>query len=79
MTDVIDDRVLGRFNICQKVGQGAYGVVWKAIRRRKRKTTREGDEGGSGGGGDGNYNDNDIVALKKCFEAFRCDVDARRT
>ncbi|KAL3773411.1 hypothetical protein ACHAW5_003506 [Stephanodiscus triporus] len=57
MTDVIDQRILRRFDICQKVGQGAYGVVWKAVHRKKGCT----------------------VALKKCFECFRCDVDARRT
>ncbi len=57
MTDVIDQRVLRRFDICQKVGQGAYGVVWKAVHRKKGCT----------------------VALKKCFEAFRCDTDAQRT
>ena len=57
MTDVIDQRVLKRYDICQKVGQGAYGVVWKAVHRKKGH----------------------IVALKKCFDAFRCDVDAQRT
>ncbi|KAL7546592.1 hypothetical protein ACHAWF_009923 [Thalassiosira exigua] len=57
MTDAIDPRVLRRFDVCQKVGQGAYGVVWKAVHRRKGFP----------------------VALKKCFEAFRCDVDAQRT
>lgn len=57
MTDVIDQRVLQKYDICQKVGQGAYGVVWKAIHRKKGH----------------------IVALKKCFDAFRCDVDAQRT
>ena len=39
------------------MGQGAYGVVWKAVHRKKGH----------------------IVALKKCFDAFRCDVDAQRT
>jgi len=57
MTDVLDPRILRRFDICQKVGQGAYGVVWKAVHRKKGHT----------------------VALKKCFEAFRCNVDAQRT
>ena len=57
MTDVIDPRVLRRFDVEQKLGQGAYGIVWKA---RHRKS-------GS------------VVALKKCFEAFRCNVDAQRT
>ena len=57
MTDVIDPRVLRRYDVEQKLGQGAYGIVWKA---RHRKS-------GS------------VVALKKCFEAFRCNVDAQRT
>ncbi|KAL3795225.1 hypothetical protein HJC23_008310 [Cyclotella cryptica] len=57
MADVIDPRVLRRFDVCQKLGQGAYGIVWKATQRK------------SGA----------VVALKKCFEAFRCNVDAQRT
>ena len=58
MTDaVLDPRVLRRFDVGRQVGRGAYGVVWKAVRREDGAT----------------------VALKKCFEAFRCDVDARRT
>ncbi|KAL7539891.1 hypothetical protein ACHAXR_009685 [Thalassiosira sp. AJA248-18] len=57
MTDTIDPRVLRKFDVCQKVGQGAYGIVFKAIHRRKGTT----------------------VALKKCFDAFRCNVDAQRT
>lgn len=54
---VIDPAVLHQFDICHKVGQGAYGIVWKAIHRKHGRT----------------------VALKKCFDAFRCDVDAQRT
>lgn len=57
MTDVIDLCVLRRYDVEQKLGQGAYGIVWKAKHRRS----------GS------------VVALKKCFEAFRCNVDAQRT
>ena len=37
--------------------QKAYGVVWKAVEKKTRKT----------------------VALKKCFDAFRNEVDAQRT
>ncbi|KAL7442341.1 hypothetical protein ACHAXH_006672 [Discostella pseudostelligera] len=54
---IIDPAVLHQFDICHKVGQGAYGIVWKAISRKHGRT----------------------VALKKCFDAFRCDVDAQRT
>ena len=58
MTDVaLDPRVLRRYDVGMQVGRGAYGVVWRAVRRKDGAT----------------------VALKKCFEAFRCDVDARRT
>ena len=54
---IIDPAVLHQFDICHKVGQGAYGIVWKAVSRKHGRT----------------------VALKKCFDAFRCDVDAQRT
>ena len=54
---IIDPAVLHQFDICHKVGQGAYGIVWKAVHRKHGRT----------------------VALKKCFDAFRCDVDAQRT
>lgn len=57
MTDTIDPRVLSLFDVQKKIGQGAYGVVWKATHRKKGHT----------------------VAIKKCFEAFRCSVDAQRT
>ena len=56
-SESIDPRVLKRYDATQKIGQGAYGVVWKAVNRKDGKT----------------------VALKKCFDAFRCDVDAQRT
>ena len=29
--------VLRRFEICQKLGKGAYGIVWKAIEKRTRQ------------------------------------------
>lgn len=57
MTEDVDQTVLHRFEICQKIGRGAYGVVWKAVDKRNRA----------------------IVALKKCFEAFRNSTDAQRT
>lgn len=57
MSDEIDRHVLRRFEICQKLGKGAYGVVWKAKEKRSRG----------------------VVALKKCFDAFRNATDAQRT
>ena len=57
MTDAIDSRVLRRFDVCQKLGQGSYGIVWKVVNRQNGT----------------------VMALKKCFEAFRCNVDAQRT
>ncbi|CAM9127342.1 unnamed protein product [Hapterophycus canaliculatus] len=57
MSEEIDRHVLRRFEICQKLGKGAYGVVWKAIEKRTRQ----------------------VLALKKCFDAFRNATDAQRT
>mmetsp|Transcript_4362 Transcript_4362/g.6339 ORF Transcript_4362/g.6339 Transcript_4362/m.6339 type:complete len:377 (-) Transcript_4362:719-1849(-) len=57
MTDEVEPHVLRRFDVCQKLGRGAYGIVWKAIDKRSRK----------------------VLALKKCFEAFRNSTDAQRT
>ncbi|CAM9605339.1 unnamed protein product [Ectocarpus sp. 8 AP-2014] len=57
MSEEIDKHVLRRFEICQKLGKGAYGVVWKAIEKRTRQ----------------------VLALKKCFDAFRNATDAQRT
>ncbi|CAM9860503.1 unnamed protein product [Discosporangium mesarthrocarpum] len=57
MSEEIDRHVLRRFEICQKLGKGAYGIVWKAIEKRSRQ----------------------VVALKKCFDAFRNATDAQRT
>lgn len=53
----VERHVLNRFELCQKLGQGAYGIVWKAIEKRSRT----------------------LVALKKCFDAFRNATDAQRT
>lgn len=41
----------------QRLGKGAYGIVWKAIDRRTQN----------------------IVAVKKIFDAFRNETDAQRT
>ncbi|CAM9762716.1 unnamed protein product [Chrysoparadoxa australica] len=57
MSEEVDRHVLRRFEICQKLGKGAYGIVWKAVEKRSRG----------------------VVALKKCFDAFRNATDAQRT
>lgn len=57
MSEEIDRHVLRKYDIVQKLGRGAYGIVWKAI----DKKTRE------------------VVALKKCFDAFQNATDAQRT
>jgi len=57
MSEEIERHVLRRFEIAQKLGKGAYGIVWKAIEKRSRQ----------------------VVALKKCFDAFRNATDAQRT
>ena len=57
MTDEVDEHVTCRFELSQKLGKGAYGIVWKARDKRSRK----------------------VVALKKCFDAFRNSTDAQRT
>ena len=38
MTETIDHHVLEQYNISKKVGQGAYGVVWKATHRQSGDT-----------------------------------------
>ncbi|UKK00538.2 protein kinase [Theileria orientalis] len=57
VNDHIDDHILAMYKIIQKIGKGAYGIVWKAL---KKET-------------------NEIVALKKIFDAFRNSTDAQRT
>jgi len=57
MSEEIDRHVLRKYEIVQKLGRGAYGIVWKAV----DKKTRE------------------VVALKKCFDAFQNATDAQRT
>jgi mitogen-activated protein kinase 15 len=57
MSDEIDKHVRRRFDISQRLGKGAYGIVWKATEKRVHS----------------------VVALKKCFDAFRNSTDAQRT
>jgi mitogen-activated protein kinase 15 len=57
MSEDIDEHVLRKYEILQRLGRGAYGIVWKAVSRKN----------------------NQIVALKKCFDAFQNSTDAQRT
>ena len=57
MSEDIERHVIRKFEINQRLGKGAYGVVWKAVEKRSRA----------------------VVALKKCFDAFRNATDAQRT
>ena len=57
MTEDIEKHVLKRYELLNKQGKGAYGVVFKA---KDKKT-------------------NDIVALKKNFDAFQNATDSQRT
>nr|CCA21948.1 mitogenactivated protein kinase putative [Albugo laibachii Nc14] len=57
MVDELEKHILRKYEIVQKIGKGAYGIVWKAI----DKNTRQ------------------VVAVKKCFDAFRNPTDAQRT
>ena len=34
MTEKIEPHILRKFEIVQKIGKGAYGIVWKAIDKK---------------------------------------------
>lgn len=36
MAEEIERHILDRFEIIQKLGKGAYGVVWKAINKKTK-------------------------------------------
>jgi len=57
MSEEIDRHILRKYDVVQKLGKGAYGIVWKAIDKKTR----------------------DVVALKKCYDAFQNATDAQRT
>jgi len=57
MTEEIEAHILKKYEILQKLGKGAYGIVWKAIDKRTKE----------------------MVAIKKCFDAFQNATDAQRT
>ena len=57
MVEDIENHILKRYELLNKQGKGAYGIVFKA----RDKITHE------------------IVALKKCFDAFQNATDSQRT
>lgn len=38
MNEEIESHIFKRFEIIQKMGKGAYGVVWKALEKASKKT-----------------------------------------
>ena len=36
MNDLVDNKILKRYEIVKKIGKGAYGQVWKAINKKNR-------------------------------------------
>ena len=37
MAEELEPHILERFNIIQRLGKGAYGVVWKAVDKKSKK------------------------------------------
>ena len=37
MTDKIENHILRKFEIVQRIGKGAYGIVWKAMDNKYKK------------------------------------------
>jgi mitogen-activated protein kinase 15 len=36
MNEEIEPHIIRKFEIVQKIGKGAYGIVWKAIERKTK-------------------------------------------
>ena len=38
MTDIIDGKILRKYEIIKKIGKGAYGQVWKVFDKQTKTT-----------------------------------------
>lgn len=56
-SESVEKHVLTRYELCQRLGKGAFGIVWKVIEKNSRK----------------------VLALKKCYDAFRSSEDGQAT
>jgi serine/threonine protein kinase len=55
--EAVEKHVLAKFELCQRLGKSAFGVVWKVIEKKTRR----------------------VMALKKCYDAFRSSEDGQAT
>ena len=37
-TEEVEKHILRKYEICQKLGKGAYGIVWRALDKKSRET-----------------------------------------
>jgi mitogen-activated protein kinase 15 len=88
MSEDIDNHVLRKYEIIQKIGRGAYGIVWKAVDKKTRclchtpspfATRPLTISGRRGLTGRVPLRRRETVALKKIFDAFQNATDAQRT
>ena len=63
MNEEIEKHILHKFEIIQKLGKGAYGVVWKARERKSGKILAI----------------KKVNSLIQVFDAFHNATDAQRT
>lgn len=64
MTEEIEPHIQRKFEIIQKLGKGAYGIVWKAIDKKLKQVKSS------------FLSNIQVVALKKVFDAFHNATDA---
>lgn len=36
MSEEIDEHVIRKYDVLEKLGKGAYGIVWKAIEKKSK-------------------------------------------